>query len=82
MLNIAASSFNEPAVSCVGSSLIEGTISGNRIASTIRGSSISCNGVTFTLTGSFTATRTAQSRRAFDGQALQAVGSIIGRTAR
>ncbi len=81
VLNIAASSFNEPGVSCLGSFRIEGTISGNRITGTIRGSSISCNGVSFTVTGSFTATRTAQSRRAFDGQALQAVGSLIGLSA-
>ncbi len=81
ILNLAASSFNEPGLSCMGSFRLEGTISGNTITGTIRGSSITCNRVRFTVTGTFNVRKVAQSRRAWDGQALQAVQSILGQHA-
>ena len=51
---------NTPGISCTGTVAVKGTVSGNTITGTIGPSTITCNGIQFTLQGRFTATKTAK----------------------
>jgi len=57
----AGSVLDEPGVlMCTGTFTFTGTISGNMMTGTVSSDNLGCNGVPFTLTGSFTATLQAQ----------------------
>ena len=51
---------NGPGINCVGTVTFNGTISGTTMSGDVSSSGFRCNGVPFTLTGSFTATLLAQ----------------------
>ena len=57
--NLPASELNEPGLSCTGTITQTGTGSGNTFTGTINGS-ITCNDVPFTVTGTFTVSKTAK----------------------
>lgn len=82
IVNISASTFNEPGLSCLGSFRFEGTIAGNRITGTISGSSITCNGIPFTVTGSFNVVRVGSSRAVLDGRVMSGIGSALRQRSR
>lgn len=77
IVNISASAFNEPGLSCLGSFRIEGTVAGNRITGTISGSSITCNGIPFIVSGTFNVVRVGSSRAVLDGRAMSVIGSTL-----
>lgn len=52
----AGSVLNTPGVSCTGTFTFNGTISGNTMTGTVSSNNLTCNGIPFTVTGSFTAT--------------------------
>ena len=51
---------NSPGITCTGAVAVRGTVSGNTISGTIGPSTITCNGIPFTIQGTFTATKTAK----------------------
>jgi hypothetical protein len=51
---------NSPGINCVGTITFNGTISGTTMSGDVSSSNFRCNGVPFTLTGSFSATLLAQ----------------------
>lgn len=55
-----ASAFNTPGITCSGSVAVAGTFSGNTMNGTIGPSPFTCNGVPFTIQGTFTASKTAK----------------------
>lgn len=58
-VTVPGSSFNQDGVSCSGAILVDGTISGDTINGTLKGSGLTCNGVSFSLNGTYSAARAA-----------------------
>lgn len=56
----AGSSFNTPGIKCSGGVTIGGPVSGESITGTIGPSTLTCNGVAFSIQGTFTAAKTAK----------------------
>lgn len=56
----AGSSFNTPGITCSGGVTIGGPVSGESITGTIGPSTLTCNGVAFSIQGTFTAAKTAK----------------------
>lgn len=58
-VTVPGSSFNRDGVSCTGAILIDGTISGDTINGTLKGSGFACNGIPISMTGTYSAARAA-----------------------
>ena len=56
----AGSSFNTPGITCSGGVTITGSVSGESITGTIGPSTLTCNGVKFSIRGTFNAAKTAK----------------------
>lgn len=75
--------FNQPGVTCSGSMLVKGTISGNTIIGTLSGNALTCNGILIQVQGTYSATRVAAgaaSRSAAGGTVMEAVRGSMGST--
>ena len=65
---VASGSFlNSPGVTCVGSVVFNGAISGATMSGTISSDALTCNGVRLSVTGTFTATLQAEVRVGITG---------------
>ncbi|MDH3380927.1 MAG: hypothetical protein OEQ39_28775 [Gammaproteobacteria bacterium] len=68
-IDVPASQMNEPGLMCQGTIRFAGTIAGNTITGRVAGLNFRCNGVPFTLTGTYTLQRTGPAR-ALSGSTL------------
>lgn len=77
-MSVPASFFNQSGIECTGTLNVIGTVSGNSITGNISGSGVACNGIPFTITGSFDLEKTkARSRSRGSAGLLEVLRSII-----
>ncbi len=82
-MSIPASFFNQSGIACTGTLNVTGSVSGNSIIGNISGSGVVCNGIPFTITGSFDLDKTkARSRSRVSAGLLEGLRSVIAGMAR
>lgn len=81
-LVVPSSFFNEPGFNCTGSVNASGAVNGDALNGSIAGNDVACNGIPFSLTGSFNLDKTGARARSGTStrfwQSLQAVMAGIG----
>ncbi len=75
-MSVPASFFNQSGIACTGTLNVTGSVSGNSITGNISGSGVVCNGIPFTITGSFDVEKSKARSRGSAGL-LEALGSMI-----
>lgn len=77
-MSIPASFFNQSGIECTGTLNVTGSVSGNSITGDIAGSGVTCNGIPFTITGSFDLEKTqAGSQSRGSAGLLEGLRSIL-----